>query len=222
VQARSELERALDLADHLGARRIANEACAELIAAGGKPRRDAITGRDALTAGELRVAGLAAQGLTNLGITRREQLASALVAVIGDSREVARAGTTAISYDPARQKIEPPGTMRQAPGGATLLLSCTAHLSTSGLSKLASRSYNARGKTSTWPVGNNGTKSATKPPGGVSPRLNSLPRRLPAARNVSPALHHPAHPPLCLVTAVEHRPGWTGRHRGKRTTDARG
>jgi len=102
VQARAELVRALDLAHHCGARRIAARARAELIAAGAKPRRDAITGRDALTAGELRVARLAADGLTNpeiaqalfittktakghlshvyhkLGITRRGQLPGAL------------------------------------------------------------------------------------------------------------------------------------------------
>jgi len=102
VQARAELERALDLAHHCGARRIAARARADLIAAGAKPRRDAITGRDALTAGELRVARLAAEGLTNreiaqalfittktasshlsrvyrkLEITRRGQLARAL------------------------------------------------------------------------------------------------------------------------------------------------
>ena len=70
VQARTELERALDLAHHWGARRIANQARAELIAAGAKPRRDAITGRDALTAGELRVARLAAEGLTNREIAQ--------------------------------------------------------------------------------------------------------------------------------------------------------
>jgi DNA-binding CsgD family transcriptional regulator len=70
--------------------------------AGAKPRRDAITGRDALTAGELRVARLAAAGKTNreiaqtlfittktasahlsrayrkLDVTRRSQLADAL------------------------------------------------------------------------------------------------------------------------------------------------
>ena len=70
VQARAELERALDLAHRYGARRIANRARAELIAAGAKPRRDAITGRDALTAGELRVARLAAEGLTNREIAQ--------------------------------------------------------------------------------------------------------------------------------------------------------
>ncbi len=121
VHARAELERALDLAYRLGARRIANQARAELIAAGAKPRRDAITGRDALTAGELRVARLAADGLTNreiaqalfittktakahlghvyrkLDITRRGQLASALTGIVEDGREHRSPTTTAIS-----------------------------------------------------------------------------------------------------------------------------
>jgi DNA-binding CsgD family transcriptional regulator len=102
MEAREQLEQGLDLAHRLGARRIAALARAELILAGAKPRRDAITGRDALTAGELRVARLAAQGMTNreiaqalfittktasahlthiyrkLEITRRAQLADAL------------------------------------------------------------------------------------------------------------------------------------------------
>jgi DNA-binding CsgD family transcriptional regulator len=103
LRARAQLERGLDLAHHLGARRIAHQARSELIAAGAKPRRDAITGRDALTASELRVARLAAAGKTNreiaqtlfittktasahlsrayrkLDVTRRSQLAEALV-----------------------------------------------------------------------------------------------------------------------------------------------
>lgn len=108
VQARAELERALDLSHRCGARGIAARARAELIAAGAKPRRDAITGRDALTAGELRVARLAAEGLTNraiaqalfittntakahlsrvyrkLAVTRRDQLAQALSRPLAD------------------------------------------------------------------------------------------------------------------------------------------
>jgi DNA-binding CsgD family transcriptional regulator len=121
VQARTELERALDVAHHCGARRIANQARAELIAAGAKPRRDAITGRDALTAGELRVARLAAQGLTNreiaqalfittktakahlghvyrkLDVTRRGQLANALAGLLGDSGEDPSAAAAVVS-----------------------------------------------------------------------------------------------------------------------------
>jgi DNA-binding CsgD family transcriptional regulator len=74
-----------------------------------KPRRDAITGRDALTAGELRVARLAAEGLTNreiaqalfvtrltakahlnrvyrkLEISRRGELTAALAGELGES-----------------------------------------------------------------------------------------------------------------------------------------
>ena len=121
VQARTQLERGLDLAHHLGARRIAARARAELIAAGAKPRRDAITGRDALTAGELRVARLAAEGLTNreiaqalfittktakahlsrvyrkLDIKRRGQLADALTGRLGDSGEDPSATAAIIS-----------------------------------------------------------------------------------------------------------------------------
>src|SRR5262252_8257297 len=70
AKARAQLERGLDLAHHCGARRIAGQARTELIAAGAKPRRDAITGRDALTASELRVARLAAAGKTNREIAQ--------------------------------------------------------------------------------------------------------------------------------------------------------
>jgi len=114
TRARGQLERGLDLAHHWGAHRIASQARAELIAAGAKPRRDAITGRDALTASELRVARLAAAGKTNreiaqalfittktasthlshayrkLDVTRRSQLAEALV-----SKTPARGGQAA-------------------------------------------------------------------------------------------------------------------------------
>ncbi|MBV9001511.1 MAG: AAA family ATPase [Solirubrobacterales bacterium] len=121
VQARVELERGLDLAHHCGARRVANQARTELIAAGAKPRRDAITGRDALTAGELRVARLAADGLTNreiaqalfittttakthlrhvyrkLDITRRDQLEHALAGPLADAGHEPSAGVLGIS-----------------------------------------------------------------------------------------------------------------------------
>jgi DNA-binding CsgD family transcriptional regulator len=94
---------------------------AELIAAGARSRRDAITGRDALTAGELRVARLAADGLTNreiaqalfittktakahlgrvyrkLEITRRAQLVDVLSGVLDDGREAPAGTATTIS-----------------------------------------------------------------------------------------------------------------------------
>jgi DNA-binding CsgD family transcriptional regulator len=63
--AREPLRRALDLARACGARPLAERAEHELRAAGARPRRDRITGRDALTATELRVANLATEGMTN-------------------------------------------------------------------------------------------------------------------------------------------------------------
>jgi DNA-binding CsgD family transcriptional regulator len=76
-EARVHLREGLDLAHELGALALAGQAREELIAAGGRPRRDAIRGRDALTPSELRVAQLAASGQTNrqiaqaLFVTRR-------------------------------------------------------------------------------------------------------------------------------------------------------
>ena len=100
--ARDLLRESLDLAHALGGRAVAERAREELVAAGGRPRRDATHGRDALTPSELRVAELAATGRTNrqiaqalfvtqrtvenhltstyakLGITARPELAAAL------------------------------------------------------------------------------------------------------------------------------------------------
>ena len=63
--AREVLARGLDAADRCGARRLADRAREELHALGARPRRERITGRDALTASELRIARLAADGRTN-------------------------------------------------------------------------------------------------------------------------------------------------------------
>ena len=63
--ARDPLRRALDLARSRGARPLAERAEHELRAAGARPRRDRITGRDALTATEGRIANLAIEGMTN-------------------------------------------------------------------------------------------------------------------------------------------------------------
>lgn len=102
VRARDALRLALDLADRCGARALVAEVRQELAAAGGRPRRTRLTGRDALTPSELRVAELAASGRSNreiaqglfvtlrtiemhltrtyrkLDIQRREELADAL------------------------------------------------------------------------------------------------------------------------------------------------
>jgi len=68
--ARRMLADGLDLAAACGADPLADRARSELRAAGARPRRDRRRGLDALTPGELRVAGLAADGLTNRQIAQ--------------------------------------------------------------------------------------------------------------------------------------------------------
>ena len=68
--ARELLREGLDLAYRQGGLRLAGQARRELVVAGGKPRRDAMRGRDALTPSELRVAELAAGGQTNRHIAQ--------------------------------------------------------------------------------------------------------------------------------------------------------
>jgi ATP/maltotriose-dependent transcriptional regulator MalT len=63
--AREPLIQGLDLAGRCGARALALRAREELGVVGARPRRDAATGRDALTVREAQVAGLAAQGMSN-------------------------------------------------------------------------------------------------------------------------------------------------------------
>jgi DNA-binding CsgD family transcriptional regulator len=64
------LREGLDLAHRCGASALAARAREELVAAGARPRRDALHGRDALTASELRTAQLAAEGRTNREIAQ--------------------------------------------------------------------------------------------------------------------------------------------------------
>jgi DNA-binding CsgD family transcriptional regulator len=63
--ARDPLRRALDLADACGAGPLVERARHELRAAGGRPRRPRLSGVDALTASERRIAAMAADGLSN-------------------------------------------------------------------------------------------------------------------------------------------------------------
>ena len=70
LNARETLRDGLDLAHRQGGLRLAERARQELVIAGGKPRRDAVRGRDALTPSELRVAELAAGGQTNRQIAQ--------------------------------------------------------------------------------------------------------------------------------------------------------
>jgi DNA-binding CsgD family transcriptional regulator len=75
-ESRLPLRRGLDLAASRGALALAERAHEELLAAGGRPRRERFRGADALTASELRVARMAVNGMTN------RQIAQALFVTI--------------------------------------------------------------------------------------------------------------------------------------------
>ena len=71
AEARDRLRHSLELAHRAGAAPLVQRARQELLAAGGRPRRPVFTGVEALTASELRVARLAAEGATNREIAQR-------------------------------------------------------------------------------------------------------------------------------------------------------
>jgi DNA-binding CsgD family transcriptional regulator len=64
AEARDPLRRGMDLSHRGGAGELESRARAELIAAGARPRRAALTGFESLTTSQQRVAELAASGLT--------------------------------------------------------------------------------------------------------------------------------------------------------------
>jgi DNA-binding CsgD family transcriptional regulator len=76
TEARRHLRDGLDVAVRLGAHGVAEQARAELAVAGGRPRRERISGPEALTPSERRVALLAAEGKSN------RQIAQALVVTV--------------------------------------------------------------------------------------------------------------------------------------------
>lgn len=69
-EGREPLRRALELADVCGAAGLAAHVRSELYAAGARPRTTALSGVEALTASERRVAALAAEGQTNRDIAQ--------------------------------------------------------------------------------------------------------------------------------------------------------
>ena len=69
-EARDHLTKGLDLAAHCGAAVLAEQAATELRALGARPRRLVLSGVDALTASERRVAEMAAGGMSNAEIAQ--------------------------------------------------------------------------------------------------------------------------------------------------------
>lgn len=70
AEARGHLRQALDIGHRCGATVLAQRVREELLATGARPRKNVISGVDALTASERRVAELAAQGMTNKQIAQ--------------------------------------------------------------------------------------------------------------------------------------------------------
>jgi DNA-binding CsgD family transcriptional regulator len=64
-EARDPLREGLDLAVRCGARALAEQARNETVAAGARPRREALSGVESLTPRERQVAALAAEGSSN-------------------------------------------------------------------------------------------------------------------------------------------------------------
>ena len=111
ARAREVLREGLDLAHALGGLALADRARRELVVAGGRPRRDAMRGRDALTPSELRVAQLAAGGQTN------RQIAQALFVTQRTvenhlTSTYAKLGISSRPELPARAGRPPPGHPR--------------------------------------------------------------------------------------------------------------
>jgi DNA-binding CsgD family transcriptional regulator len=79
LAARPHLARGLDLAFRCGASPLVQRAREELAASGARPRRDRLTGLDALTPSELRLARLAAKGYTNRMIAQELYLSEKTV-----------------------------------------------------------------------------------------------------------------------------------------------
>ena len=71
ADAKQPLREAMDSAERIGASQLREYARTELLAAGARPRRTALTGPEALTGAERQVANLAAEGRSNRQIAQR-------------------------------------------------------------------------------------------------------------------------------------------------------
>jgi DNA-binding CsgD family transcriptional regulator len=106
ADARPPLRQALELATRCGADGLAAQASSELYAAGGRPRRTALTGVGALTASERRVVDLAAAGATNREIGETLFVAPTTVAM-HLSNAYRKLGVTSRHDLPAALQVDP-------------------------------------------------------------------------------------------------------------------
>jgi ATP/maltotriose-dependent transcriptional regulator MalT len=118
-EARPRLRAALDLSERMRAEPLLDTADTELRACGARPRRPLLTGVDSLTASELRVARLAAGGLSNPGIAQslfvsRPTVESHMRSIFRKLEITARGQ---IGPALAVRKDHGGSTMRSAPGG---------------------------------------------------------------------------------------------------------
>lgn len=124
ADARQPLGRALDVASRCGATALVERARGELVAAGARPRRERRGGLSGLTPSELRVAGMAARGMTNA------EIAQALFVTLRNvelhlthvyqklgltSRAGLREAVAAERRDGAGASVAPGGSLRSAP-----------------------------------------------------------------------------------------------------------
>jgi DNA-binding CsgD family transcriptional regulator len=79
ADAKQPLRQAMDSAERIGARQLREYARTELLAAGARPRRTALTGPEALTSAERQVADLAAEGRSNRQIAQQLFVSQATV-----------------------------------------------------------------------------------------------------------------------------------------------
>ncbi len=117
VAARPHLARGLDLAFRCGASPLVQRAREELAASGARPRRDRLTGLDALTPSELRLARLAAKGYTNRMIAQELYLSEKTVETHlgGAYRKLGIGGRAELGA--ALEGDDAPGLASQAAGG---------------------------------------------------------------------------------------------------------
>jgi DNA-binding CsgD family transcriptional regulator len=123
AHARGPLRRGYELAGRCGAKALAERSMQELLAAGARPRRTALSGVESLTPSELRVAELAADGMTNREVAQalfvtektvethlgRVYSKLGIAARVELPKKLVRSGKVAIPSPNAEERVTPVG-----------------------------------------------------------------------------------------------------------------